>query len=97
MSRIHEALKKAEDEKSPTRRASGVGPLDFADYVAEPPAPGTLDPLSQGGAPTPEVCLRIEDLRGRCAKPGWNLDPDYDVFSAKQSFLPCAEQFRTLR
>src|SRR5207248_10041754 len=36
-------------------------------------------------------------LRHRCIKPGWKLNPDYDVFSTKQSSALCAEQFRTLR
>ena len=97
MSRIHEALKKAEEEKSPTRSAPGAGPLDFAGDVAEPSPLGTLYPQMPGGAPTPEFCLGLEELRGRCAKPGWKMNPDYDVFSAKQTSFPCAEQFRTLR
>lgn len=42
-------------------------------------------------------CLRLEELRSRCAKPGWKLNSDYDVFSTKQSSALCAEQFRTLR
>lgn len=40
--------------------------------------------------------LRLEELRQRCAKPGWKPDPENRIFS-EQSLSPCAEQFRTLR
>jgi protein-tyrosine kinase len=40
--------------------------------------------------------LRLEELRERCTKPAWRLDPENMIFG-EQSFSPCAEQFRTLR
>jgi capsular exopolysaccharide synthesis family protein len=58
---------------------------------------GTLNPLAANGTSTSPNVFRLEELRQHCAKPGWRLNPDFDVFSAKQSSLPCAEQFRTLR
>src|SRR6267143_2106327 len=51
----------------------------------------------QDGTPPASCDLRLDELRKRCAKPGWKLDPDYAVFFNKQSFDLCAEQFRTLR
>src|SRR5437762_12803257 len=47
--------------------------------------------------PTAGRCLRLEELRQRCIKPGWRLNPDYDGFSTQQSSALCAAQFRTLR
>jgi protein-tyrosine kinase len=41
--------------------------------------------------------LRLDELRQRCAKPVWDLDPESIVFCSEQSFSLCAEQFRTLR
>jgi capsular exopolysaccharide synthesis family protein len=41
--------------------------------------------------------LLLDELRQRCAKPVWNLDPESIVFCSEQSFSLCAEQFRTLR
>ena len=97
MSRIHDALRIAEQEKSVTSGASGLGLLEAANDVRAASLLGTLNPLKTTDASTPQNFLRLDELRERCAKPGWRLNPDYDVFSAKQSSLPCAEQFRTLR
>lgn len=97
MSRIHEALKKAEEQRPPGRRPAQPSPLDFFDEDSLPVAPGLLDSPRQGEMPAPGSCLRLEELRCRSNKPGWRLNPDYDVFSNQQSSAVCAEQFRTLR
>jgi len=49
-----------------------------------------------GGEPPTSGYPRLEELRQRCAKPVWKLDPENMIFS-EESFSPCAEQFRTLR
>jgi capsular exopolysaccharide synthesis family protein len=41
--------------------------------------------------------VRFDELRQRCAKPGWNLNARENVFSKRQPSTRCAEQFRTLR
>jgi protein-tyrosine kinase len=97
MSRILDALKRAEEQKTTT--VSVEKPVDSvaAEAVhgdqAALSAPEILSPL--GLSPISQ-CLRLEDLRQRCTRPGWKRDPDNDVF-ADVSFAPCAEQFRALR
>ena len=105
MSRIHEALKRAEQERAQSRFANEAKPLDslvpeaaHRDRAAWPaPAPGMRSPLGPGSASPTSYHLRLDDLRQRCSKPGWKLSPDYVVFGGGQSFALCAEQFRTLR
>lgn len=102
MSRIHEALKMAQEQRAatvpmeePKRRESLVAEAVLTNSVGcrgrEIPSP--IRPV---GSPPASPYLRLEDLRRRCAKPGWKLNPDYVIFK-KQSFDTCAEQFRTLR
>ena len=109
MSRIHEALKKAEQERANVQGAASdtvaVQPAaaQAALSVAEPP-PGRMsenpaDP--DGSAATfpayPEDFLRFDDLRTRCAHPTWHLDPNVNVFFNPNLSAHGAEQFRTLR
>src|ERR1051325_10609856 len=83
MSRIHEALKKAAQERSAQLAASGQPAfLEVAD------APRTIVPLPE----LDEVALRThvpmeapsylryEDLVKRCASPRWNIDPRMSGF-----------------
>jgi protein-tyrosine kinase len=103
MSRIHEALKKAEEERSPTAWAEETKPGDCAvaesahsDGVAQR-SPEILSlPTPVEPFPTSK-CLRLDELRQRCRKPGWKFDADTIVFGNKLSSARCAEQFRTLR
>jgi protein-tyrosine kinase len=102
MSRIHEALKKAEQE-----RASALE----TDTVALPVDPVITSPLPGNGAnaaekdvivptfPTrlPGDFLRFDDLRAHCAHPQWHLDPNSNVFFNADLSPVGAEQFRTLR
>src|SRR5713226_47514 len=103
MSRIHEALKRDEQERAQSRFANEAKPLDsLVPEVAHRdraawPAPGMGSPLGPGSASPTSYHLRLDDLRQRCSKPGWKLSPDYVVFGGGQSFALCAEQFRTLR
>jgi protein-tyrosine kinase len=102
MSRIHEALKKAEEERAFTQPGKNVKPC----LVAAGGAEGYVGILqgaempslhSAGDAPASSDRLRLDGLWERCAKPGWKLDPDTMVFRNRQSCARCAEQFRTLR
>ena len=96
MSRIHEALKKAEELRPPAWKPADPTPLGVGDDGIAVAA-GVMQSPRRGEVPTAGRCLRLEELRQRCIKPGWKLSPDYDVFSTKQSSALCAEQFRTLR
>src|SRR5437588_13091146 len=93
MSRIHEALKRAEEQRPPSWKPAEPAPLRFG---GERLAPGVLQPSLQREMPTARRCLELEVLRRRCLKPGGKLNPDYDVSSTKQSSALCSEVFRTL-
>jgi len=97
MSRIHEALKRAEEQKPPSWRPADSTPLNYIGEEEVAVGSGVLPSPRHGEVPTTGRCLRLEELRQRCIKPGWRLNPDYDVFSTQQSSALCAEQFRTLR
>ncbi len=103
MSRIHEALMKAQEERGSAGSAENpqtpdpVVPEAVQSYGAVRPGPKIMAPRKlEGTPPTPDF-LRLEKLRQLCAKPAWKLDPNTIVFCNKQSSSPCAEQFRTLR
>jgi protein-tyrosine kinase len=98
MSRIHEALKKAEQERATQR----------PDEAANPPAERFSLGVSGGAgigvtddpvlSPSPSRgFLRFEDLQARCSKVRWHLDPRQNVFLDPDAATHGAEQFRTLR
>jgi len=103
MSRIHEALKKATQERASIPAPdNGVLPPE-----AVPAAPdwSSSMPSAMSHAPTmasspnaiPSGYLRFDDLRARCTHPEWRLDPNSNVFFNAQLSPHAAEQFRTLR
>jgi protein-tyrosine kinase len=108
MSRIHEALKKAEQERVTLPMPDAPGPqsvplenepaaIEFA------PAQSNVEDI----APAPTVrsttfvegprTLRFEDLIKNCSRPRWQLDPNINVFGSSDVSASGAEQFRTLR
>lgn len=105
MSRIHEALRKAEQERT-ERPANEVPSILTTAPPAEPaakpetraaeappapiPAPLTVPPL------TPEAAA-IDGLRQKCARPEWKPAAKTAVFTPESSSSVAAEQFRTLR
>src|SRR5689334_2153230 len=97
MSRIHEALKKAEEQKPPVWRPTDPTPLNYVGESEVAAVSAVLHSPRRGEMPATGRCLRLEELRQRCIKPGWKLNPDYDTFSTQQASAMCAEQFRTLR
>jgi protein-tyrosine kinase len=102
MSRIHEALKKAEQE----RASAPVGDLAAISSV-ESHIPVGATTVGSGAAPRDYMprtdaasssdYLRFDDLRKRCAHPTWHLDPNVNVFINSALTAHGAEQFRTLR
>jgi capsular exopolysaccharide synthesis family protein len=102
MSRIHEALKKAEQE----RASAPVGDLATISSV-ESHIPVGATTVGSGAAPRDYMprtdaasssdYLRFDDLRKRCAHPTWHLDPNVNVFINSALTAHGAEQFRTLR
>jgi capsular exopolysaccharide synthesis family protein len=105
MSRIHEALKKAEHDRAlipapdPAEAAlqlQGAAASVWTHKPGDAMAAEGGTQLATAGAPSPEF-LRFEELRSRCAHPVWNPDPNMNVFGTDSVSLHAAEQFRTLR
>src|SRR5216683_5822200 len=101
MSRIHEALKKAAQERS-SHLTAGTLP-DLADV-----APGFESPSGLGtqvGEPVARTArtsegssfLSFDDLLKRCAHPSWQFDPQVNVFLGADNGRIGGERFRTLR
>ena len=104
MSRIHEALKKATQERSA---------VSTSDVIASPPTPMAAMPTASEAensldvvvpashavriATAPSDYLRFDDLRTRCRHPQWSLDSNLNVFGNGGLSVQAAEQFRTLR
>ena len=104
MSRIHEALKKAEQERAavqavgtdiltatPDRGSADVPSILSLDTAAANRLVADKLAASTGGY------LRFDDLRKHCAHPAWHLDPNVNVFINPELSAHGAEQFRTLR
>ena len=103
MSRICEALKRAEAERTLIGSAAEAKAADslatqagLSDEAAGQAARIISTHGRDGASPTSDY-LRLDELRQPCAKPVWKLDPESIVFSNEQSLSPCAEQFHTLR
>src|ERR1051326_9012692 len=107
MSRIHEALKKAAQERSVQLAKSGDA--TFAELAAAPTAPvATAEAIPLSGlevsvvAPPSAVAdsltyLRYDDLIKKCATPKWRIDARLSVFEGNDDKQVGAERFRTLR
>jgi protein-tyrosine kinase len=99
MSRIHEALKKAAQERS-SKLAPELSP-QLHDVAVETNSceasdivfPEIPESSSKGGA----VFLRFEELVKKCAKPKWHMDSRNSVFHGVDNDKTGAERFRTLR
>jgi len=103
MSRIHEALKKAELERSAADRPGTphISADQMLESVSARRAPvATLDPETAApveSAPAQRAPLTVELLRDRCSKPHWSPDSRTMLFFKNQDHLPGTEEFRTLR
>ena len=103
MSRIHEALKKAAQERS-TQPSAGLESR-VAEVTDEILRPITHEPDLAELAGSPRVIasaiqavpLRYEELVKRCAHPDWQIDPLNSVFQNAKPGHGGSERFRTLR
>jgi protein-tyrosine kinase len=100
MSRIHEALKKAAEEKS-TRLSSTASADIVASVVSRPPDPFLADALlpklqqaRKAGGP---AFFSFEELVEKCAHPQWQVNSRASVFHGDDTDKTGAERFRTLR
>ena len=100
MSRIHEALKKAAQERS-SRLSSGTFPelVDVATDVRRTtvPAEDRASPVLPDLPPEGNAPLCFDEIVKKCAPSKWQLDPRIDVFHSANSHQTGAESFRTLR
>ena len=109
MSRIHEALKRAEQQRTVPLEAPPPVMPDVQKNEAEAfftPPPAILDPLAHSEllahsevdtkARAGEF-LRFDDIWTHCANPGWRLDLERNVFIDPTAPPAVREQFRTLR
>jgi protein-tyrosine kinase len=111
MSRIHEALKRAEQLRTvplevPAPPMTPAPPPIIPDgnsHVAELPAtpPAAVeDPLAHTHLDTKTRAtefLRFDDIWTQCANPGWRLNLERNVFIDPAAPQAVREQFRTLR
>ena len=94
MSRIHDALKRAEEERAAamgTHVESSLQPLDPA-AVEMPNLQGGGAPAMGGGA-----AFSFETLLSRCPQTEWKPDPAHMLFFQDDETRVGAEEFRTLR
>jgi protein-tyrosine kinase len=106
MSRIHDALKKAEMDRAAAHEAEVAAlPLDpqrldrTQEGIAAPISPASLTAiLTQANVipSSPDGPLRYDDLLARCAHPQWHSELSSNVFNPLLGEHG-AEQFRTLR
>jgi protein-tyrosine kinase len=102
MSRIHEALKKAEQERAAAQPVDNPTSLPGTATEVIPRAPEGSDAPSIFKHSTTVVAQpgnlrRFEDFCQQCAHPHWHPDPNVSIFSNPALSASAAEQFRTLR
>jgi len=101
MSRIHEALKKAAEERSAqttTRSVSDLVDLSGRDAVTELPQ---IAEIKYGDITTPKRvdpnASRFGDFAKKCQHANWKIEASASVFSPQAEHHSGAEKFRTLR
>jgi len=104
MSKIYEALKRAQGEKeqvSPVARQQVQQDAQISsapkELLATPVTEQHQSTLRPAHAGISGQYLRFDDLLKQCAEPVWQLDPNAIVFSDTHNPHEGAEQFRTLR
>jgi protein-tyrosine kinase len=104
MSKIHEALKKAQQERESNllEATRTVGPIAAPpDTIhhgpGSPVMPDGFSMLGRHSVQAQEDFVRFDQLIERCAKPVWRVDPGAMVFSEANGPSAGAEQFRILR
>jgi capsular exopolysaccharide synthesis family protein len=101
MSRIHDALKKAAEERA--WQPPAISAQTFVEVtegnIRSAQAGNGLDTAPKNGSAKADkqTFLRFEQLLNRCAHPKWTLDPRMSVFAGTDSKKIGAEPFRTLR
>lgn len=102
MSRIHEALKKAAQERNaqtPNRSVSDLLDLSVQGIAAEtlPVSRQHTDMRTGFEEKADTGVLQFEEFAKRCPHTAWKIEPRTSVFSAQMNDPVGAEKFRTLR
>jgi len=101
MSRIHEALKKAAEERSAqtvNNAASDLVELSIQEDIArKPPVNGGSQAKPRTAEKADPGLLRFEEFAKRCTQATWKIDSDTNVYSAHSNNSVGTEKFRTLR
>lgn len=103
MSRIHEALKKAEQERASREALSeqvdvgrtGPSSKELMSTILE--LDGRKPSASSDAMSKVEGPLNFEFLAKRCSRLDWRIDPEMTVFESGENGSEGAERFRTLR
>ena len=96
MSRIHEALRKAEQEKAAGSRPQVPTELTGREISRVRYEENVAGPAVIGGQESP-AALTFEALMARCPQPRWKPDPNATLFFNPQNSTHGTEEFRTLR
>ncbi len=104
MSRIHEALKKAAQERTAQLAGnSTAGSVDLSaegltgDLLTDKRIPLSLEEPTIVNNDDGSGFLRFQKFVSKCSRPEWKMDQNGSVFSAQSSLPHGAERFRTLR
>jgi protein-tyrosine kinase len=95
MSRIHDALKRAEQERA-TSMGTHVEPA-FDQPEAQPEYMPSLQPTGAAARPAMATVTSYESLLARCPHTEWSPDPRTMLFFQEDDSRVGAEEFRTLR
>jgi protein-tyrosine kinase len=96
MSRIHEALKKAEQERTSSEIAQRIDP-DQAVLETFTHSDGTISGLQALSAVAPAAAMTGESLLAGTRQTDWKPDPKTMLFFTGEEHLYGMEEFRTLR
>ena len=101
MSRIHEALKKAAEDRSAqtvNRPVADLVELSIQEEIAgKVPVIGDVQPEVRAAEKGDASQSRFEDFAKRCTQVTWKVDSDVSAYSAHSNNSVGAEKFRTLR
>jgi protein-tyrosine kinase len=99
MSRIHEALKKAEQERAASQGGQVVEPRHPVGEmpVLEPAATSAIPSVPGPAAPSFSAQFTFDSLLAHCAQAQWRPDEKTMLFFGTQENAPGMEEFRTLR
>ncbi len=101
MSRIHEALKKAEEQRAASQGggAESLATAEMAATVAPDLSPAAVSPAGGAnvGRPARDIPSSLDAMLERCPTNGWNPDMKTMLFFGPEEQGYGTEQFRTLR